>query len=177
MINHNSDDQQRGKYLQPVTVSQAIERMEDSDSREEIFNGLRNEFDEREYNDLIDVVRNTIYHLAWWTDHDTEKVLRILKRYELYETWGGSKKEVGMFVEAAKTEREGYYSVYPDELGESDNSNSDDDLDPDGSAFDPLEQENSNRSTPQDLSSTSAAQPKSDYDQKSRSIRRNLLGK
>lgn len=175
MANHNSNDQQRGKYLQPVTVSQAIERMKASDNREEIFDSLRNELDETESNNLTDVVRNTIYHLAWWTDHDAEKVLRILKQYELYETWEGSKKEVKMFVEASKTERKGCYSRYPKESGESDDS--DDNPNLDGSTFDLLDHENSNRSTPQDVSSTSAAQPKSDYDRKSRSIRRNLLGK
>ena len=169
--------QRRGKYVQPITVAQMMEIIREHDRKgHEKLKRLRDEWDQDDdrWNNRTDVVRRTVYDLAWYVDHDPEKVLRVMKKRPLYKNWSGGEREIRMFVEASIVEDSGHYSAYPDNEDENENEYSDG---PDGSpdnggnnASEPTKEPDSSQSH------RASASHQSNYEETKRDLRRNLLG-
>lgn len=117
--NSNEKDRtkRRGKYLQPVTAPQVMEIITRSDKNgEEKIKRLLDEWDESKFPTRTHAVCRTVYDLSWYTDHNPETVLKIMKKRPLYRNWDQGEQEIRMFVETSCVEDPGYYSLYPDEV-------------------------------------------------------------
>lgn len=173
MISDNSSDnqsEQRDKYLQPVTSDEILKRLFHEENSEEKLNRLNDDWSRAEFSTRTDAVRRVIYDLSWYADHDPETVLEILEGRDLYQNWDQGEREVRMFIEVSKVEDQGYYSLYPEEVDESN-------INEESESSKSKERNSGKGGSPQDVDSASSDVPTSEYEQRKQEFKRDLLSR
>lgn len=114
----------RGKHLQPMSKEKREERLDDDEFSESnpIRRFLRDGWHNSDFKNSrtvtrSDAVRKVVYDLAWFDDYNHPKWMwKLLVNSTLFERWEGSTKELRMFINTSRSEEEGHYSVYQDEI-------------------------------------------------------------
>lgn len=114
----------RGKHLQPMSKEERKERLNNRDFSDSvpIRRYLRDEWHEQEFKNSravprSDAVREVVYDLAWFDDHNhPDWIWELIVTSTLFERWEGGEKELEMFINASKSEVKRHYSIYQDEI-------------------------------------------------------------
>lgn len=160
--NYSSNDrEQHARYTQPISPRTALKLIHEERHSVKKTKLLHDDWNRAEYETRNDAVRDAVYIVAWYVDHDADKVVEVLEDTELFRNWHQGEKEIRMFVETSRVEDPGHYSVYPeDNEGDSTGSSDDDDDDPVPS---------------QNVESVSTRAPLTGFEKRSKEVRTDLF--
>ena len=125
-------DKIRGRYIQPLSPREREDRLqsiqfklltycnrqdETEESEFDIQSCLQDDWKNSIFRNRTEVVRETIRNLGWLDDHNHRDWIRKkVLNSPLGQNWYGGVKEINMFIESTKFEKDGHYSVYQDDL-------------------------------------------------------------
>ena len=103
------------KYKQPATVEEIQERLFAESNEDWVKKCLEvnyEECSEKNVTSRADAMRELIDRIAWFADHDEEKVIEVLGKNPIYDSWNGTDDYIRRKVSEFEEDR--HYSTYKD---------------------------------------------------------------
>lgn len=163
MVSNNdssSDREQSARYCQPISPRTAEKLLREEKLSEEKIKRLNDDWDRARFTSRSCAMKRAVYDIAWYVDHDADKVITILEDKKIFKNWNQGKEEIRRFVKASRVEDPGHYSVYSENVEDDTPSTSDAET----------------SGTSQNVESVSSRAPLMGFEKRSKDFKTDLLG-